>query len=43
MVQTIRLIPENGELAIDLVGELAGVLAVTNKKTPELWAQGFGN
>ena len=34
MIQTIRLVPENGELAIELVGELAGILAVTNEKSP---------
>ena len=36
MIQAIRLVPENGELAIELVGELAGILAVTNEKSPRL-------
>ena len=34
MVQTIRLIPQDGALTIELVGELAGILAITNEKTP---------
>ena len=34
MIQTIRLVPEDGELAIELVGELAGILALTNEKSP---------
>jgi hypothetical protein len=34
MIQTIRLIPEDGELAIELVGKLAGILALTNEKNP---------
>ena len=34
MIQAIRLVPENGELAIELVGELAGILALTNEKSP---------
>jgi site-specific DNA recombinase len=34
MIQTIRLIPQDGELAIELVGELAGILAVAHEKTP---------
>jgi hypothetical protein len=35
--QSIRLVPENGELAIELVGELAGILALTNEKSPRLY------
>ena len=34
MIQAIRLVPEGGELAIELVGELAGILALTQEKTP---------
>lgn len=34
MIQAIRLVPESGELAIELVGELAGRLAMTNEKNP---------
>ena len=34
MIQAIRLVPESGELAIELVGELAGILAMTNEKNP---------
>jgi site-specific DNA recombinase len=34
MIQAIRLVPEDGELMIELVGELAGILALTNEKTP---------
>jgi site-specific DNA recombinase len=34
MIQAIRLAPENGELMIELVGELAGILALTNEKSP---------
>ena len=34
MIEAIRLVPENGALAIELVGELAGILALTDKKTP---------
>jgi hypothetical protein len=30
MIQTIRLIPEDGALAVELVGELAGLLARTD-------------
>ena len=40
MIQIIRLIPERGELAIELVGELAGILSVTNEKTPGLGSPG---
>ena len=36
MIQAIRLVPEDGELAIELVGELAGILALTNEKAPGL-------
>ena len=34
MIQTIRLVPEEGELAIELVGELAGILALRQEKSP---------
>ena len=40
MIQAIRLVPENGELAIELVGELAGILALTNEKSPRLYRPG---
>ena len=43
MIQTIRLIPEDGALAIELVGELAGIVALTAERTPELEARGFDN
>ncbi len=40
-IQTIRLVPEDGELAIELVGELAGILALSQrKKPPAFWARG---
>jgi len=32
-IQTIRLVPENGELTIELVGELAGILALGQEKS----------
>ena len=41
MIQAIRLVPENGELAIELVGELAGILALTNEKSPGFIGRGF--
>jgi site-specific DNA recombinase len=34
MIQAIRLVPEHGELTIELVGELAGILALTKEKSP---------
>ncbi len=34
MIQAIRLVPEDGELMIELVGELAGILALGNEKSP---------
>ena len=34
MIKEICLIPENGELAIELVGELAGILALSDEKRP---------
>src|SRR5208282_834190 len=43
MIQAIRLVPEDGELAIELVGELAGILALTNEKAPGLSARGRDN
>jgi hypothetical protein len=36
MIQTIRLVPEGGELAI----ELAGILALTNEKSPRPFGAG---
>ena len=42
MIQAIRLIPENGELAIDLVGELAGILALSGQKSPRAGSSGVG-
>jgi site-specific DNA recombinase len=41
MIQEIRLIPHDGVLAIELVGELAGILALSNKKTAKLEARGL--
>ena len=34
MIQAIRLVPEDGELAIELVGELAGILALNKENRP---------
>jgi site-specific DNA recombinase len=42
MIQAIRLVPEDGELAIELVGELAGILALTNEKSPRPLGPGTG-
>ena len=39
-IQMIRLVPEEGELAIELVGELAGILALRREKSPGLLGQG---
>ncbi len=36
MIKAVRLVPEEGELAIGLVGELAGILALGQKKSPQL-------
>ncbi len=33
-IQTIRLVPKDGELTIELVGELAGILALRQEKGP---------
>src|SRR3984957_11028773 len=38
----VRLVPEDGELAIELVGELAGILALTNEKSPRPLGPGAG-
>jgi site-specific DNA recombinase len=40
MIQAIRLIPQDGELAIELVGELAGILALTHEKNPRALGSG---
>jgi site-specific DNA recombinase len=40
MIQAIRLIPEDAGLAIELVGELAGILALTNEKSPRPYGPG---
>jgi site-specific DNA recombinase len=40
MIQAIRLIPEEEGLAIELVGELAGILALTNEKSPRPYGPG---
>jgi site-specific DNA recombinase len=40
MIQAIRLVPEKGDLMIELVGELAGILALTNEPPPGLWGRG---
>ena len=42
MIQAIRLVPEDGELAIELVGELAGILALNNEKSPRPFGSGAG-
>lgn len=34
IIKTIRLIPQDGALGIELVGELAGILALSNEKSP---------
>jgi hypothetical protein len=34
MIQTIRLIPEDGELALELVGEIARIVGVSNENRP---------
>ena len=39
-IQTIRLVPENGKLAIELVGELAGILALNQEKSPRPFGSG---
>jgi DNA invertase Pin-like site-specific DNA recombinase len=39
-IQTIRLVPEEGELAIELVGELAGILALNKEKGPKPFGPG---
>jgi site-specific DNA recombinase len=33
-IQTVRLVPEEGELAIELVSELAGILPLRQEKSP---------
>ena len=38
----VRLVPEGGELAIELVGELAEILALTNEISPRPWGPGAG-
>ena len=40
MIQATRFLPEDGALAIELVGELAGILALTNEKNPRLYGPG---
>ena len=40
MIQAIRLVPEDGELGIELVGELAGILALNNEKSPRPFGPG---
>jgi hypothetical protein len=39
-IQTIRLVPEDGQLAIELVGELAGILALSKEKSPRPFGPG---
>lgn len=43
MIQTVRLLPQDGALAIELVGELAGILALGNEKIPGLRGRGRDN
>ena len=40
MIQAIRLMPEDGELAIELVGEFAGILALGEEKSPRPFGLG---
>jgi hypothetical protein len=42
-IQAIRLVPEDGALAIELVGELAGILALGKEKAPGLMDRGLDN
>src|SRR5208283_749824 len=42
MIQAIRLVTEDRELAIELVGERAGILALTNEKSPRRFGPGAG-
>jgi DNA invertase Pin-like site-specific DNA recombinase len=42
MIQTIRLIPEDGELELELVGEIAGILGVSNENRPRPDGAGAG-
>ena len=42
MIETIRLIPQDGELAIELVGELAGILALSKENRPRPGGAGAG-
>jgi hypothetical protein len=39
-IQTIRLTPEDGELAIEQVGELAGILSLGQEKSPRPFGPG---
>jgi DNA invertase Pin-like site-specific DNA recombinase len=39
-IQTIRLVPEDGELMIELVGELAGILGLSKEKGPRPFGPG---
>jgi site-specific DNA recombinase len=41
-IEAIRLVPEDGELAIELVGELAGILALGQEKSPRPFGSGAG-
>jgi site-specific DNA recombinase len=40
VISEIRLIPQNGELVIELVGALAGILALGNEKRPRPFGSG---
>ena len=41
MIKAVRLVPEEGELAIGLVGDLAGILALGQKKAPSFVGRGL--
>lgn len=41
LLSQTRLVPEGGKLKIELVGELAGILALTNEKSPTAVGKGL--
>ena len=42
MIQAIRLVPQDGELELELVGEIAGILGVSNENRPRPEGAGAG-
>ena len=40
LIEEIRLVPEKGKLSIQLFGELAALINLTNDRTPVLWNGG---